>query len=221
MARTKLSKRYSKRRRKNPEGDEPPASSSSDAGERPLMEEVAGWVVPGFAGFAATRFTSYVASTQIAKRKPEWAIHSGAAVAVGSFLALWWFAGKIKMLRDHHTPIVVGSAIAALQSLIQMYIPQLGWMLADPSHEVREIKGTMTPGALDAVSQLALQPSDEDPNEFSWNDSYDAGRYGAGAAGGTVTSPPFARPQTAAASNDLQLDDLVGTQNLGVFAGNS
>lgn len=176
------------------------------------MTDLVEWVGPGFGGFAVTRFATRVAATQIAQRKPSWGKHAGAGVSIGAFLAAWFLAGRLKWLSKYHTPIVVGSAIAAIQSLIQLYIPKLGWMVADASPELDAQSQSQMAAAQNPVAALNLQPTNEDPNEYTYNDSYDAGRYAPSqqaSAGGHGQVDPA----------DLAVDDLVGqTQNLGVFS---
>ena len=100
MARSKLHRRYRKRR--NPDSSGPRANP-------PLFTELAEFIGPGFAGFAATRFATYLAATQVAKRKPTWGKPAGAAVSIGAFLAAWLLAHRWKWLAKYQTPIVVGA----------------------------------------------------------------------------------------------------------------
>ncbi len=215
MARSKLHRRY--------------ARNPGDTHNPPLFTDLVQFVAPGFAGFAATRFATYVASTQIAKRAPKWAKHAGAASSVGSFLGAWFLAHKVKWLEKYHTPLVVGSAIAMLQSLIQLYVPRLGWMISDASPEITTGAAA---GALTAQQppMQQLRPTDYDPNEFTYNDEFDQGRYaptGVSPKASSATSGPGGpAPQDADDDDlpdlaDLTMDDAIGTANLGVFANNN
>jgi len=127
----KLQRRYkgSKRRRER-EGSPAPKHNP------PLTMDLVEFIGPGFAGFAASRFVSYVASTQISKRAPSWGKHAGAGAAVGTFLAAWLLANKWKWLAKYQMPLIVGSGIAALQTLVQLYIPRVGWMVSDASPQL-------------------------------------------------------------------------------------
>jgi len=208
----RLHRRYKKRRSRRTPSDPAPRRNP------PLFTDLAEWVGPGFASFAVTRFTTRVAATQIAAKKPSWGKHVGAGVSIGAFLAAWFLAHRVKWLAKYHTPITVGAAIAALQSLIQLYIPKLGWMVADASPELE---------AAD-TSQLAampqLQPVHEDPNEYSYNDTYDPGRYsktGMPPRGTAAAAAPTNAPNAEDDLSDLQIDDAIGqSQNLGVFSAN-
>lgn len=186
----------------------------------PLMADLAQWLVPGFAGFGATRFLTHVAATQVAKRKPSWGKHVGAVASVGSFLSAWFLAHRWKAISQYHTPITVGAGIAAIQSLIQLYFPGLGWMISDATPEL--VSGeSLTHQELAAQPQLL--PVHEDPNEYTYNDSFDPGRA---SKSPPIMSPPIyqgATPQVSSQQDlsDLALDDAIGqSQNLGVFGGN-
>ncbi len=209
MARTRsrMHRRYSR----NPARSNPP-----------LITDLMEFVVPGFAGFGATRLLSYVAATQVARRKPSWGKHIGAIAAGGSFLAAWLLIHRVKFLEKHHTPIVVGSAIAAIQSLLQLYLPQLGWMLADPSMQVEQAKQVAA-----ATSQLAeLHPVNLDPNEYTYNDAFDPGRLAEVAPPKRTPTGPATSGQTPPIrqmSEDDIISDAIGGgdefgDGLGVFA---
>ena len=218
MARSRLHKRYSK----NPGPKHNP----------PLFTDLMEYVIPGFGGFAATRFLTRVAATQVAQRAPSWAKHAGAIASLGSFTAAWFLAHKWKWLARWHTPIVVGSALATIQSLIQLYVPMLGWVVSDATPEIAAASSQSLSAQDHQLAQHQLQPTDEDPNEFMYDDLYDAGRH-TGARGrasmktGATMPPP---PVSASAgpggpaerpvddADDLAISDAVGAANLGVFA---
>lgn len=208
MARSRLSKRYKRRYRRNP------GEGSSARPNPPLFTDLAEFIGPGFAGFAATRFLTRLAATQIAKRAPKMGKHAGAAASVGSFLAAWFLANRVKWLAKYQMPLVVGSGLAAIQSLLQLYVPKLGWMVADASPQI----------AAEARSaQLGphpddLEPIDDDPNEYVYNDSYDAGRvnqtqHRADQAASAASSAPPADDDLS----DLDLEEMGQTQNMGIF----
>lgn len=198
----------------------------------PLLTDILEFVGPGFGSFAATRFLTRVATSQIAQRKPSWGRHAGALASAGSFFAAWFLGHRVRWLERWHTPIVVGSAIAALQSLIQLYLPTLGWVVSDATASLPtpESQAALSIRANDqALAQLHLQPTDEDPSEFVYNDSYDAGRYGGPSGNQSMKTglrasrthgevPPT--QQVPDPASDLAIDDAIGTANLGVFAAN-
>lgn len=198
MARSRLHKRYVK----NPCG-------SAFKSNPPLFTELLEFVGPGFAAFAATRFGTRIATTQVAKLKPNMGKHAGAGISVAAFLAAWFLGHKVKFLEKYHTPITVGAAIAALQSLIQLYIPKLGWMVADASPEIDAVAIAAATPRLAAVNPN-LQEVDDDPNEYTFNDSYDAGRYSKPASGQPGQSPPIIGKKTDQADiDDLSIDEAM------------
>ena len=205
MARSRLHKRFKRSKRSNP-------ASSGPRPNPPLFTELAEFIGPGFGGFAATRLLTRIAATQIAKHKPSFAKHAGAAASVSSFLAAWFLAHRVKALAKYHTPIVVGAGIAALQSIIQLYIPKLGWMVADASPQIAEeaqAKLVAAGPSLDDIEPL----DDEDPNMYTYNDSYDPGRVG--------QAQRRADQQAATAAASSQVDDLddLDLQDVGVGVG--
>lgn len=208
MARSRLHKRYKRRHRRNPDG------GGSYRSNPPLFTDLAEFIGPGFVGFAGTRLLTYVTATQIAKRAPKLGKHAGAAASVGAFLAAWLLAHKWKWLSKWHTPLVVGSGIAAIQSLLQLYVPKLGWTLGDPTPEINATARMAQLGPDPAT----LEPIDDDPNDYVYNDSYDAGRMSstqhradqAAAAGGGAPAPDDDL-------SDLDLEELGQTQNMGIF----
>lgn len=145
------------------------------------MSDIAEIVLPGFAAFAGVRGATKIAVTQIAKLKPTAGKHAGAAVSVGAFLAAWFLAHRVKFLAKYHTGVVVGSAIAAMQSLIQLYMPGMGWLVADATPAPQLPAPSQSPGGFASQAEVeraqALKPVHDDPNEFTYDESFDAGRY--------------------------------------------
>lgn len=210
MARSRMHKRYARLRR-NP-GTAPKSNP-------PLFSELAEFVVPGFASFAGSRLATRIAATQVAKIRPNLSKHAAAGIAVGAFFAAWLLAHRWKWLSKYQTPVTVGAAIAALQSLIQLYVPRLGWMVSDASPELAAAP-TQADQQLAVATQHRLRPVDDDPDDYVYNDMYDAGRLGKA----PMQTPPTQAPNDD--SMDLAIDDVVGssggtaTGNLGVFAPN-
>jgi hypothetical protein len=177
-------KRFKKNRaRRNPD-DSPPAPSRSSSSASTISDLFA-YVGPGFAGFAATRFATRIASTQIATRWPAWAKHAGAVASVGSFLAAWQLAHRVRMLEKYSEPIAVGSGIAAIQSIIQLYIPRLGWVVSDATPEIDATAATSAAPATSSSAPVATSDFDQnfeilDEVTGSWRagrDAGDPGRY--------------------------------------------
>ena len=182
-------RRLHKRYRRNPE--------TSSRSNPPLFTDLAEFIGPGFASFAATRLLTRIAATQLAKRKPSWGKHAGALTSIASFLALWWGAHRVKWLEKYHTPLVVGSGIAALQSVLQLYVPKLGWMVSDATPQIAEDQGLHLDSEGNAKLVAGVEYLDEDPDEYNYNDAYDPG----------VTKPPQ-QASSAKASDDEIINDL-------------
>lgn len=210
----RLNRRYRKRKRRNP--DEGGGSRSSGP---PLIAEVGEFVLPGFAGFAATRFGTRIAAQQIGKRYPNtsWGKHAGAVASVGAFLAAWLLAHKWKWLEKYQMPVTVGAALAAIQSIIQLYVPKLGWMIADASPELAagtdQSQLQTGGGGTSAGLPAGMTPVDDDPNLYVYNDSYDAGSYAQPATGSQQAAAP------SSSTNQDNYDDLA-VDGMGIFANN-
>jgi len=192
-----------------------PSSSPAPRHNPPLLAEIGEFIIPGFAGFAATRFLTRIAATQVAKYKPNLGKHAGVLTSAGSFLAAWFLAHRVKFLEKYQQPLVVGAGLATIQSVLQFYFPTLGWIVSDATPELSE-----SADAASATSQLVTAPNgqqyrmsdltdiEDDPNEFVYNDSYDAGRMSRDHRG------------APAGASDM-LDDLVDDgvpQPAGVFS---
>lgn len=207
---SKLARRHRRRRKfkKNP--------SSSPKRNPPLATDLLEWVAPGFAGFAATRLVTRLAQQQIAKRWPKVGKHAGAVASLSSFLASWFLGGRWSLTQRYHTPITVGAAIAAAQSLLQIYAPKmLGWMVSDASsHVAPAIAAAPAPKALPPH----LEEIDDDPRWYTYNDAYDTGRYGT-LSKGTSWQPEIASPDAQPSAID---DPQAGDDELaaGIFGGN-
>ena len=198
----RLHRRYRKRK----------ARESAPRHNPPLIQELAEFIGPGFAAFAATRFGTRLAAQTIAKKKPTWGKHAGALASVGAFFAAWLLAHRLKWLAKYHTPIAVGAAIAAIQSLIQLYIPKLGWMVADASPELAA--PPVATAAKPAPLPAGLEYVDDDPNAYTYNDAYDAGVHTPSNSGLTPTQ---SAPDEEVIDIDLDEGQEAEMQGVGIF----
>jgi hypothetical protein len=199
----RLHRRYRSRRSSSGESPSPRRNP-------PLLVDLAEFIGPGFAAFAATRFGTRIATQMIAKHRPSWGKHAGALASIASFVAAWQLAHRVKMLEKYATPVAVGAGIAAAQSLIQLYIPQLGWMVSDASPTVAPaVAAAPAPVQLPA----GLEPVDEDPAIYVDADAYDA-------AG--IHAPDMGMPQASVPDEMIEEIDLEGQaadmQGVGIFA---
>lgn len=208
MARKRLKRRYGRNRS---DGE------SSFKRNPPLATDVMEWVGPGFAGFAVARFTTRIAATQIAKRKPRLGKHAGAAAAIAAFLAAWFLANRWKAISKWQMPIVVGAGLAAIQSLIQLYIPKLGWMVSDATPELEQRNQHAGPSELPDGSEFV----EDDPDDYVYDERYDAGRTGAPQQTADARAAGAGAAQQTSDEDmlaDLDLEDVAGqTQSMGIF----
>jgi len=179
----------------------------------PVMTDIVEYIVPTFAAFALDRFVTRIAAVQIAKRWPKYAKHAGAIASIGTFGAAWFGAHRVKYLAKYHNQIVIGTGIAAAQSLIQIYLPQLGWMVSDCSPELPAAKAMAASTApLLASMQAAAPPQGFKPttaNEwYSYNDAYDAGSYRGKPAASAAPVPG------SEMESDAQIDNLLDNSDL-------
>jgi hypothetical protein len=62
--------------------------------------------------------------------------------------AAWLLAHRIPKIAKFHTPIIIGSSIAAVQSLVQTYLPQYGWLVGDITPEAHQVAAPPAQGGL-------------------------------------------------------------------------
>lgn len=196
-----VAKRRARRRRRNPEGGEIIASASK--ANPPLFRDLMEFALPGFGGYAATRFLHRIAYVQLSKRWPRAGKHLAVGSSVGAFLASWFLVHRIKRLEKYHTPATVGAFIAAAQTIVQTYIPKFGWMVSDIQAQ-----------ELAAAPAAALPPSadldDDDDGEVE--DISSMGSFGSltGSTIGRAPASAYARaaqpPQPAAPVLNDELD---------------
>ena len=97
----------------------------------PLAQDLAEFIVPGFAGYAGTRMTSRVVHGMILKKYPKLAKHASVLSTLGAATAAWLLVHRVEKIKQYHTPVVVGAGIAAIQTVVQAYLPKYGWMVSD------------------------------------------------------------------------------------------
>lgn len=182
----------------------------------PIGVDVVQFILPGFAAFAATRLGTKIVTAQIAKRWPKAAKHAGAIASVGTFAAAWYGAHKVKYLDRYHDAVVVGSGLAALQNLVQLYLPKVGALLGDPQPTAANVPVL---AARPAPAAIAAAPAPNVPagftpttaNEwYSYNDSFDAGGY-KGKPEGMQSPTPGAAPSEP---DEMQINDLLDNSDL-------
>lgn len=115
-----------RRARKNPGGSKT-KSWLADLG----LDEAYTLVLPGLAGYTGARVAGRI-GYQIARRKSVGlAKHVGPWTSVAVALATFWATGKFTQLKPYREGAVIGASIAAVQGLLQTYVPQWSWILND------------------------------------------------------------------------------------------
>lgn len=206
----KLARKYRKRHRPAGTVRSNPASS--------FMGEVTDVLLPGFAGFAAARFATRMATLAIAKKWPKWARHAGALAGISVVGFSWFGAGKIKALSKYQDGLLLGSAIGTISTIIQTYVPALGWIVAEVAPA--ELAPTATAGELGATGM-------PDEEWGYYNDAFSSGRYPApaprvqhGAAPSAVVSAAASETAKEQAAIDDFLNEMSADQTGGgIFAG--
>ena len=100
-------------------------------GNPPPMKDLIEFIIPGFVGYAATRFLGRIAYALVGRRSPRWAKHAAALSGVAAFSGTWLLLHRIDRFKKYHTPATVGAAIAAAQTITQAYLPKYSWIVSD------------------------------------------------------------------------------------------
>jgi hypothetical protein len=165
-ARGAQAKSKARRRIKNPDAIAVDDSSS--------LKEIGEFVLSGFAGYAGTRLLARVVYTQLMKKWPKGSRHFSVLSTGAAFAGAWYATKYVKQLEKHRVPATVGAGIAALQSVIQTYVPKFGWIVSDYQPT---IGSASQPLAVAAPQPPALMEPNIDTEDFS--DEYGGGsEYG-------------------------------------------
>jgi hypothetical protein len=113
--------------RKKPAAKKNPAPADNP----PVLQDITQVILPGVGAYAASRIVGRVAYKVARKKSPRMAKHAGAIAPAAYLIAVWFLVNKVKRLEDYHGPALIGASIGAIQSLLQTYLPQYGWILND------------------------------------------------------------------------------------------
>jgi len=99
-----------------------PASQAMD-----MATGMAMMVGPGIGGYAVTRLGGKFGRVLLGQRLAggRFARHFGPLGSLATLIGLWYAANKWEKARKYQEPILIGSAIALFQSLLQTYLPGL------------------------------------------------------------------------------------------------
>lgn len=128
MAKRKSSFKRLTGRRRNPNGTLAATSSPSITEN---LVDLAKPIAFGLASYTGVRLTGRIAFRLARKKSPGLARHLGPWASVAAALGAWAAAEKLESLQGNKTEIVIGAGIAAVQGLLQTYIPQYAWIMND------------------------------------------------------------------------------------------
>jgi hypothetical protein len=208
--RAKFRKKYKKNNGKLPglpKGGRPPGVPWSTAKKNPSpANDLLYEVLPAGGGFVVTKVVARIAYGVAEKRRSKWAKHIGVLASLGTFGILWAAAHRVKQIAEYHTPIVVGSAIAALQTVVQTYIPQYGWLIGHPSETDQAPANQVAAGDSMDYDNLLNPAADDD---YTYDEQMEAPPQPA-AQNGNRRRPRQGTPaQQAAKSSNDDLEDLL------------
>jgi hypothetical protein len=196
---------------------------STAAANPPIAKDITHVLLPGFAGYAATRVLQRIVFMIVQRKWPKFGKHASAVAGVAGFGGVWFFAHKIQRLAPYHDGIVMGSGVAALHGIATCYMPtKYKWLLTDCRPEdVRPEDVAPKSAQLDAATlqqQARLAPTPTADDEFSYLErQLDAAAAGGSRRAHTIAPPKrSARPianalQMASHGSDGELDpDLTG-----------
>jgi len=105
-----------------------------------LPEEIAETVLPGAGAYVATRFASRAVYTVAERRAPALAKHAAVAAGAGACALVWAYGDRVEKLAEYRDAILVGAGVAAIQSVLQAYLPRYGWIVGDlPNGQQRQV----------------------------------------------------------------------------------
>ncbi|MBT8453912.1 MAG: hypothetical protein KJO40_18265 [Deltaproteobacteria bacterium] len=166
----------------------------------PIAQDLTHFILPGFAAYGATRLLSRIVYSVIQKRWPKLGKHAGALAAVGAFGGSWFLAHRIKRLEGYHDAIVVGSGIAALQTVVRTYVPKYGWVVSD--YKPEDLGPTAPPKQLESrEDEVAAAAGEFAGDEFSYLEAELEAIEAADARKHAMPAPQVSY-EAAASSND-------------------
>jgi hypothetical protein len=148
-----------------------------------LKEDALNTILPAFAGYAGSKFLGRMAFVQISKRWPSLGKHTPVVASFVSLAATYILADKIEKLKKYRDPLIIGEAIALLQTVIQTYLPKFGWVVSDVSADQYAKPASVVTAALNAAPVRALpapSASSDYDDLFDMTPVYNDNRVGVG-----------------------------------------
>lgn len=140
MARTKrkpstlstITRAVAARKRKSKKKKNPaPKKNATLVGNPAFWQDSYELILPGVVAYGGTRIAGRIAYRLARKKSPKLAKHVGPWTSVAVAGLAWYAVHKWETFAKYYTPVVVGATIAAIQGLVQTYLPQWGWVLND------------------------------------------------------------------------------------------
>jgi len=128
---TKLTGAVAARKKKKKKRSSAPRKNAALIANPPFWQDAYEDIVPGMLAYTGTRLAGRIGYRMARKKSVGLAKHVGPWTSVAIAALGWWAVHKIDWAKKYHTPVVVGAAVAALQGLVQTYLPQYGWILND------------------------------------------------------------------------------------------
>jgi hypothetical protein len=147
---------------------------STPSANPPIQQDFVEEIIPAFVAYAATRFISNVVNQIAQKRFSKGGKHIAVLSSGIAFAGAWTLIHRFPSTMKYHSPAVVGSAIAAIQTGIQAYMPKYGWMLADMS----ATSAGPSPTTSMNTAALPVPGLKEGSDEGADGDITDIGNYG-------------------------------------------
>lgn len=154
-----------------------PRRNAPLVGNPPPLTDLVEFIIPGFVGYAGTRFLGRVVHSLISRRSPRWAKHAAALSGVAAFSGSWLLLHKIERLKQYHTPATVGAAIAAAQTVAQAYLPKYSWIVSDFQNQAPQLQA---PTPADPSETAQLPPVSVEAQIASELEDLDLGTLGSG-----------------------------------------
>lgn len=193
-------KKRAKRPIKNPSG-----SSSKDGFFSSVWAEFMTMALPGIAAYAGGKGAGWIAYRLARKRSQKLARHAGPLASVLFAVGASYATKKSERLEKYDLPIIIGSWVAAAESVLITYLPQYAWIMGD--YQILD--------ALPAAKANGAQVLNE--NEAV------AALKGYGAAYAEAFGPEPSSSQIPSSGDDDDFADIPGLGdaglNVGIFSG--
>jgi len=142
---------------------------SKPAANPPIMQDFQDDILPAFVAYAGTRLLSNIVYSIASKRFPQGGKHIAVLSSGVAFAGAWTLIHRFESTMKYHSPAVIGSAIAAIQTGVQAYLPKYGWMMSDiaqnkPAVTLPEpsVPGALLPSATEGDDDESSMPSGGD-----------------------------------------------------------